>query len=113
MKNLFLIIFSLIILTSFTDHTVVASYYGIEHHGKKMDNGKPFNMYALTTAHKTLKFGTKLKVTNIKNDKSVNVMVTDRGPYIKGRELDLSQAAFSKIASISSGHIKVKYEILE
>ena len=78
-----------------------------------MANGKKFNMHALTAAHKTLKFGTKLEVTNIKNDKSIVVEVTDRGPYIKGRVLDLSQEAFNRIASVSTGVIKIKYKILD
>lgn len=114
MRKLFLFIFSILILTSFStsEYSGKASYYGKSHHGKTMANGKKFNMYALTVAHKTLKFGTKLEVTNIKNDKSIVVEVTDRGPYIKGRVLDLSQEAFSRIGNISTGVVSIKYKVI-
>lgn len=88
------------------------SYYAHAFHGKTQANGKPFNMHAMTTAHKSLPFGTKVRMTNIKNGKSVVVTVTDRGPYIAGRAFDLSMAAFKKIAPLGQGTAKVKYEIL-
>ena len=115
MRKLFLFIFSILILTSFatSEYSGKASYYGKSHHGKTMANGKKFNMHALTAAHKTLKFGTKLEVTNVKNDKTVIVEVTDRGPFVPGRILDLSQEAFNRIASVSTGVIKIKYKILD
>ena len=114
MRKLFLFIFSFLILTSFSvgEYNGKASYYGKSHHGKTMANGKKFNMHALTAAHKTLKFGTKLEVTNVKNDKTVIVEVTDRGPFIKGRVLDLSQEAFTRIANISTGVATIKYKVL-
>lgn len=90
----------------------IASWYGERHHGETMANGKPFNMYKLTAAHKTLDFGTMVKVTNIENDKSVMVEITDRGPYVKGRIIDLSKKAFSEIASTSKGVIDVELLIL-
>lgn len=73
------------------------SYYGSKFHGKRAANGSIYNMYELTAAHKTLPFGTKVKVTNSKTKESVIVKITDRGPYIKGRVLDLSKAASNKI----------------
>lgn len=85
-----------------------ASYYGASHHGKTMANGKKFNRHNLTCAHRTLPFGTKLRVTNLDNGKSVIVEVTDRGPYSKGRVLDLSEKAFSEIASLKKGVTKVE-----
>lgn len=89
-----------------------ASYYHNEH-GKKMANGKIFNKNALTCAHNKYPFGTKLKVTNPKNGKSVIVTVTDRGGFNKlGRIIDLSEGAFKQIASLKSGVIKVKIEKL-
>lgn len=88
----------------------IASYYGSYHHGKTMANGDPFDMYDMTCAHKTLPFGTKLRVTNINNGKSVEVIVTDRGPYVKGRVIDLSKGAFKKIAPIDIGITKVEIE---
>lgn len=66
----------------------------------------------LTAAHKSLSFGTKIKVTNANNGRSVVVRVNDRGPYIRGRVLDLSKAAAQNIGMISSGHAKVCYEII-
>jgi rare lipoprotein A len=89
-----------------------ASYYASKFNGKKTANGKIFSNQELTCAHKTLPFGTELRVTNIKNNKSVIVKVTDRGPFIKGRIIDLSQQAFKSIASLNSGYITVKIEIL-
>lgn len=116
MRKLMVMVLFMLAMLSFTGeeyNTSKVSYYGIEHHGKKMSNGKRFNMYELTAAHKTLKFGTKVEVINTANDKSVIVEITDRGPFIKSRDLDLSQGAFSKIAKISTGVIKVKYKILD
>lgn len=70
-------------------------------------NGERMNPAKLTAAHKSLPFGTKLKVTNPKNGKTVVVRINDRGPFIKGRVLDLSKAAAQKIGIISRGHGKV------
>lgn len=87
----------------------MASFYG---HGdgfawRTMANGKPMNPQALTTAHRSLPFGTRLYVVNPENGKSVAVTVTDRGPFIPGRKLDLSYASFSSIAPISKGVTRV------
>lgn len=70
------------------------------------------NPSLMTAAHKSLRFGTKVKVTNQRNGKSVVVRINDRGPFIRGRVLDLSKAAASNIGMVSSGHAKVCYEIL-
>ena len=91
--------------------TGMASYYGGSWHGKKTTNGEIFNENSLTAAHKTLPFGTKVKVTNLDNGKSVVVRINDRGPYSKGRVIDLSKVAFSKIASTSKGVTRVKLEV--
>lgn len=79
--------------------TGVASFYGVGDgfHGKRMANGQRFNTYALTAAHKSLPFGTKVKVTNLRNKRSVLVTITDRGPYAGNRVLDLSYAAKNAI----------------
>lgn len=82
------------------------SNYGGSLHGSQTATGGRFDQWAMTTAHKTLPFGTKVKVTNKANGKSVIVKVNDRGPYIKGRTFDLSRGAFSKIAPLSQGIIK-------
>lgn len=91
--------------------TGMASYYGGSWHGKKTANGEIFNENSLTAAHKTLPFGTKVKVTNLDNGKSVVVRINNRGPYSRGRVIDLSKAAFSKIASTSKGVTRVKLEV--
>ena len=90
----------------------IASFYGVEHHGKRTASNEIFNMYDFTAAHKTLKFGTRVKVTNLKNNKSVIVRINDRGPFVKNRDLDLSFAAFKEIENIKIGKIKVTYQIL-
>jgi rare lipoprotein A len=77
---------------------VHASYYSDKLNGRKTASGQVFNNSKYTAAHKTLKFGTKVKVTNIVNDKSVIVTINDRGPFTKGREIDLTKKAFMEIA---------------
>ncbi|MEV4411267.1 septal ring lytic transglycosylase RlpA family protein [Catellatospora sp. NPDC049609] len=89
--------------------TCKASYYD-EPQGTA--NGETFDPDALTAAHKSLKFNTRVRVTNTSNGKSVVVRINDRGPYIDGRCLDLSRAAFAEIAKLSSGVTTVRYEIL-
>ncbi len=92
--------------------TVVASYYGKRFHGRLTANGERFNMNAMTAAHKTLPFGTRLRVTNLANGRSVTVRINDRGPYIAGRTIDLSRGAAAKIGMIHRGHARVKADIL-
>lgn len=92
--------------------TGVASYYGPGFHGRRTANGETFNMNALTAAHRTLPFGTKLKVTNMNNGQSAIVRVNDRGPYVGGRVIDLSVAAAKQIGSTHSGTAKVKLEVV-
>ncbi len=91
---------------------MVASYYGSKFHGRVTANGEIFDMYKFTCAHKELPFNTMLRVTNEDNGKSVTVRVNDRGPFISGRDLDLSYAAAAKIGLIAEGVKKVKVEIL-
>lgn len=91
-------------------HLVAASWYGSQHHGKLMANGQPFNMYADTAAHKNLPLGTRLTVTNPRTGASVKVQVTDRGPYVAGRSLDLSYSAARKLGVVGSGVAKVWVE---
>ncbi len=92
---------------------VTASYYADKFHGRKTSSGEIFNMYGYTAAHKTLPFGTMLRVTNLANGNYVTVKVNDRGPFVKGRELDVSKAAAVKLGMIKTGTAKVKIEILE
>lgn len=92
----------------------VASYYADKFNNRKTASGVRFDNNKLTAAHKKLPFGTKLKVTNPTNKKSVVVTVNDRGPFVKGREIDLSKKAFMMIATNkSSGIQKVTIEIIE
>src|SRR5574340_541002 len=82
---------------------IVASWYGPDFHGKLTSSGEPYNMHANTCAHKEYPFGTKLKVTNIANNKNVECTVNDRGPFIPGRDLDLSYACAKEIELICPG----------
>lgn len=91
---------------------VTASYYAEDFHGKRTSNGERFNMYDYTCAHKSLPFGTVLRVTNLSNGKSCDVRVNDRGPFVASREIDLSKAAAVKLDMIGSGTAKVKLEIV-
>ena len=90
-----------------------ASYYGQKFHGRKCASGQVFDMNKLTCAHKTLPFGTMLRVTNLKNGKSTLVEVTDRGPYAKGRIIDLSQAAAEELDMIAAGVTNVEISVVE
>jgi peptidoglycan lytic transglycosylase len=100
--------------TSLVDYvdkgTMKASWYGPKFHGKTTANGEHFDQMAFTAAHKKLKFGTLLRITNPKNDKSVVVRINDRGPYIPGRQLDLSKAAAQELGMIKKGVVKLKVE---
>jgi len=90
--------------------TMKASWYGPKFHGKLTANGEIYNQMALTAAHKSLKFGTLLKVTNPKNGRSVIVRINDRGPYIEGRDLDLSKGAAIELGLLRKGVARVKIE---
>lgn len=89
-----------------------ASYYAGFHHGKKTASGERFNMHSLTAAHRTLPLGSKIKVTNLNNGKEVVVRVNDRGPYAKGRVIDVSLGAAKKLDMIKTGTTKVSIQIL-
>ncbi len=98
-------------LVDYVDKGIMrASWYGPKFHGKTTANGEQFDQMAFTAAHKKLKFGTLLKITNPKNDKSVVVRINDRGPYIAGRQLDLSKAAAQELGMIKKGVVKLKVE---
>jgi rare lipoprotein A len=90
----------------------VASYYGHELAGNRTASGERFNPKALTAAHRTLPLGTKLKVTNKSNGKSVIVRVNDRGPFVKKRLIDLSLGAAQQVGMVAAGHAAVRLELL-
>jgi len=97
-------------------HNVIRKYYAYAswyNHGKITANGERYNPYGLTVAHKHLPFNTRIRFTNINNGRSVIVRVNDRGPYIKGREFDLSKGSARLLGFTDKGVIKVEVEILK
>jgi rare lipoprotein A len=93
--------------------TMKASWYGPGFHGRKTANGEKFDQMSYTAAHKSLRFGTLLKITNPKNGKSIVVRINDRGPYIEGRDLDLSKAAAHELGLMRRGVARLKVEELK
>lgn len=108
----FLSLFKVFGLETYKERAVV-SYYAEKFHGRKTANGEKFNMYAMTCAHKSLPFNTVLRITNLANGKSVDVRVNDRGPFVAGREVDLSKGAAVKLDMIKSGTANVKIQIVK
>ena len=92
--------------------TGVASWYGKAHHGQRTASGERFDMNALTAAHPTLPFGTRLRVMNLENDREVEVRVNDRGPAVRGRIIDLSYAAARALGAGGAGVIPVRLTVL-
>jgi rare lipoprotein A len=92
--------------------TGLASWYGHPYHGRAASNGEIYDMEKLTAAHRTLPFGTLVHVTNLANNKSVDVRIIDRGPFIEGRVIDLSHAAAQAIDLIGPGIAQVRLDIL-
>jgi len=86
----------------------VASYYGKEFSGHRTASGERFNPGAMTAAHRTLPFGTRVRVTNTHNGRSVIVRINDRGPFVKGRSIDLSSGAARAIAMGSTGNVRIE-----
>lgn len=114
-KTLFAVFFlslSTLTFASVYKSNVHASYYADKFHGKATASGEIFDMNDFTCAHKTLPFGTVLRVTNLANNRSVSVRVNDRGPFVAGREIDLSKAAARQLDMIRTGTANVKIEIL-
>ena len=87
------------------------AYYADKYQGRLTANGERFNMHGITAAHKTLPFNTKVRVVNVNNGRSVLVRINDRGPFIEGRIIDLSYAAFGRIADHREGLADVVLEI--
>ena len=110
-KLLSLIFLTLLSTNLMASQTGIASWYGIPHHGRKTASGERYNMHGLSAAHRHIKLGSHVKVTNLDNNKSVVVKVNDRGPFVKGRIIDLSLGAKKMLAM--DGTAKVKLEILD
>jgi rare lipoprotein A len=92
--------------------TGLASWYGAPYHNRRGSNGEIYNMHAMTAAHRTLPLGSIVRVTNVKTGHSALVRITDRGPFVEGRVLDLSQAAAKKIDVLQAGIASVRIEVL-
>lgn len=95
-----------------TIETGVASWYGIPYHGRRAASGEVFDMNAATAAHRKLPFQTWVEVTNLSNGKSTDVRITDRGPFVRGRIIDLSQAAARDIDMLRSGTARVRVKVI-
>ena len=89
-----------------------ASWYGLPFHGRRASNGEIYDMNKLTAAHRTMAFNTLVRVTNLSNGKTVVVRITDRGPFVENRIIDLSRAAAQAIESIGPGVVPVRLEVI-
>ncbi len=92
--------------------TGLASWYGDDFHGDKTASGEIYNMYAFTAAHKVLPLGTKVRVVNLDNGRSVNLRINDRGPFVRGRIIDVSRVAAEKLEMLNTGTARVRVETL-
>ncbi|MDH0623352.1 septal ring lytic transglycosylase RlpA family protein [Pseudomonas chengduensis] len=90
-----------------------ASYYGDRHHGQLTASGERFDQNALTAAHRTLPFGTRVRVTNLNNERSVVLRINDRGPFVRGRVIDVSRAAAVRLDMLRAGVVPVRVETLD
>lgn len=92
--------------------TGLASFYGRAHDGKVTANGESFDHQGFTAAHRTLPFGTRVRVTNLENGRTVTVTITDRGPYVRGRIVDISLAAARALGMQDKGVARVRLDAL-
>lgn len=115
-KNLMPILAAIMLLTASCARKVTqsgkASYYADKFQGRKTASGETFRQNRMTAAHQTLPFGTKVKVTNLDNGRTIKVRVNDRGPFVSGRIIDLSKKAARKLGMVQSGvaNVKIKYK---
>ena len=91
----------------------VASWYGPGFHGRRTANGEVYDMHGLTAAHRTLPFDTRVRVTNLDNGRRVDLRINDRGPFIKGRVLDVSYAAAQRLDMVGTGTARVEIRVLD
>ncbi len=91
----------------------LASWYGSDFHGKKTASGEIYNMYASTGAHKILPMGTKVRVTNLENGKRIVIRINDRGPFVRGRIIDVSRSAAEELDMLGKGTVRVRVESLD
>ena len=90
----------------------VASWYGGKFHGRTTASGEPYDMHAMTAAHPSLPFGTKVRVTNLENGRSVVLKINDRGPFAKRRIIDVSRHAAEHLGFLGSGLARVRIEVI-
>ena len=90
------------------DEVGLASWYGSDFHGRRTANGERYDMYSISAAHKTLPLGSKVRVTNLANDRSVILVINDRGPFVNGRILDLSYGAAKRLGTVEKGVARVR-----
>ena len=95
-----------------SQETGLASYYGHQYHGRTTANGETYDENKLTAAHRTLPFGTRVRVTNLENGKSVLLRVNDRGPFVDGRIIDVSWQAAQDLDFVQEGVVKARVEVL-
>ena len=91
----------------------IASFYARMHHGNRTASGRVYRQGELTAAHRTLPFGTRVRVTNLSNDRSVVVTITDRGPFVRGRIIDLSRRAARELGILKAGTARVRVVVLK
>ncbi|WP_421871226.1 septal ring lytic transglycosylase RlpA family protein [Marinoscillum sp.] len=114
MKNWLIVILCLVGFSLIAqEHTGLASFYGGQFHGRPTASGEIYDMEKMTAAHRTLPFGTMIRVTNLSNGQSVEVKVNDRGPFIDNRIVDLSFGAAKVIEMVNDGVIEVSLEIIQ
>lgn len=89
----------------------LASWYGEPYHGRPTASGAVYDMHAMTAAHRTLPFGTRVLVTNLENGRKADVLINDRGPFVAGRILDLSRAAAATLGMLERGVARVRLEV--
>jgi rare lipoprotein A len=95
------------------DQQGYASYYGGKFHGRKTASGERFDQNALTAAHRSLAFGTWVEVSNLVNGRSVRVRINDRGPFVRGRIIDVSYAAARKLGMLRDGIVRVRVRVTQ
>ena len=91
----------------------VASWYGEPFHGRATASGEIYDMYGMTAAHRTLPLGTHVRVTNLQNGRVIQLKVNDRGPFVRGRILDLSYGAAKRLDTVEAGTVRVEIEVLD
>src|SRR6478609_9044522 len=113
-KLLFVLILQCVVGSAMAQtQTGKASFYADKFEGSPTASGEKYKHNKLTAAHKSLPFGTKLRVTNVANNQSVEVVVNDRGPYVDGRVIDLSRSAAEKLGFVNQGLAEVKIEVID